>query len=100
MKPNKVASLPEVAPVPLLHVTLPEALALFIKKMSIIMLVKLLKYVVKRSKCAMPYFISFLASLDPLPLSLPFPLPLPLPLPLSLPLPVPLALNKNSVKAS
>jgi hypothetical protein len=51
------------------------------------MLVKLLKYVVKRSKGAM-YFVSLLASPDPLPLPLP------------LPLPVPLALNKNRVKAS
>ena len=58
------------------------------------MLVKLLKYVVKRSKCAMSYFVSLLASPDPLPL------PLPLPLSLPLPLPVPLALNKNRVKAS
>ena len=52
------------------------------------MLVKLLKYVVKRSKGVMSYFVSLLASPDPLPLHLP------------LPLPVPLALNKNRVKAS
>ena len=52
------------------------------------MLVKLLKYVVKRSKGAMSYFVSLLASPDSLPLPLP------------LPLPVPLALNKNRVKAS
>jgi len=32
LKPNKVASLPEVAPVPLLPVPLPEALALYMKK--------------------------------------------------------------------
>ena len=64
------------------------------------MLVKLLKYVVKRSKGAMSYFVSLLASRDPLPLPLPFLLPLPLPLPLPLLLPVPLALNKNRVKAS
>jgi hypothetical protein len=32
LKPNKVASLPEVAPVPLLLVPLPEALALCMKK--------------------------------------------------------------------
>ena len=64
------------------------------------MLVKLLKYVVKRSKDDMSYFVSLLASPDPLSLPLPFPLPLPLPLPLSLPLPVPLAVNKNRVKTS
>ena len=60
------------------------------------MLVKLLKYVVKRNKCAMSYFVSLLVSPDPLHL----PLPLPLPPPLPLPLPIPLALNKNRVKAS
>jgi len=32
LKPNKVASLPEVAPVPLLPVPLLEALALYMKK--------------------------------------------------------------------
>jgi hypothetical protein len=32
LKPNKVASLPEVAHVPLLPVPLPEALALYMKK--------------------------------------------------------------------
>jgi hypothetical protein len=46
------------------------------------MLVKLLKYIVKRSKGVMSYFVSLLGSPDPLPL----------------PLLVPLALNKNRVK--
>ena len=84
MKSNKVASLPEVAPVLLLPVPLLEALALCMKKEH--NYVSILKYVVKRSKGAMSYFVSLLASLDPLPL----------PLPLS----VPLVLNKNRVKAS
>ena len=48
------------------------------------MLVNLLKYIVKRSKGAMSYFVSLLGS----------------PHPLSLSLPVALALNKNRVKAS
>jgi len=83
LKPNKVASLPEVAPLPLLHVPLPKALAFYMKK-SRIMFVKLLKYVVKRSNGGLSYFVSLLASPDPLPLLLP----------------VPLALHKNKVKAS
>ena len=58
------------------------------------MLVKLLKYIVERSNVGLSYFISLLASADPLPLFLPLLLPLPL---LLL---VPLALNKNRVKAS
>jgi hypothetical protein len=56
------------------------------------MLVESLKYVVKRSKGAMSYFVSLLAFPDPLPLSLPLLLPLLLF--------VPLTLNKNKVKAS
>jgi hypothetical protein len=50
------------------------------------MLVELLKYVVKRSRGALSYFVSLLASPDPLLLPLP--------------LFVPLVLNKNRVKAS
>jgi hypothetical protein len=88
LKPNKVANLPEVAHVPLLPVTLPEALAL--EKKSTIMLVRLLKYVVKRSNGGLPssYFVSLLAS------------PHHLPLPLALLLPIPLTLHKNRLKTS
>jgi hypothetical protein len=85
-KPNKVARLPEVAPLPL-----PEALALYMKKRRV-MLVKLLKYVVERSNVGLSYFILLLASADPLPLLLPLPLPLPLPFPLSVAAPLALAL--------
>jgi hypothetical protein len=79
-KPNKVARLPEVAPLPL-----PEALALYMKKRRV-MLVKLLKYVVERSNVGLSYFILLLASADPLPLLLPLPLPLPFPLSVAAPL--------------
>jgi hypothetical protein len=82
LKPNKVASLLEVGPIPLL-VPLPEALALHMKK-SIIMLVKLLKSILKTSNGGLSYFVSLFASL---------PLPLPLPVPLAL------ALHNNKVKA-
>ena len=69
MKPNNGASLPEVAPLPLLPVPLPNAVALYMKK-SRIMLVKLLKYVVNIGNGGLSYFVSLLASAEPLPLPL------------------------------
>jgi len=62
-----------------------------------IMLVKLLKYIVKTSNIGLSYFISLLASADPLPLPLPlslsFAAAVPLALALALTLALALALN-------
>ena len=57
------------------------------------MLVKLLKYVVKRSNVGLSYFVSLLAFADPLPLPLPLPLPVAASLALALTLALALALN-------
>ena len=57
------------------------------------MLVKLLKYVVKRSNIGLSYFVSLLTSADPLPLPLPLPLPFVATVPLALALALALALN-------
>ena len=57
------------------------------------MLVKLLKYVVKRSNVGLSYFVSLLASADPLPLPLPLPLLAVVSLALALALPLAPALN-------
>ena len=62
-------------------------------KKRTIMLVKLLKYVVKRSNIGLSYFVSLLAPADPLPLSLPLPLPLPFVAAVPLALALALALN-------